>query len=146
MQFLSKLLRSTRAGVAFISETKSSQARATHLLSNIQGFTEYVVPSTDFSGGLWLLWSQEIVLQVLESTRYYIFARIRGPDQFTWVLRAIYEDASHRNNGFIWDKIRAYVDTGSDTFCCLGDFNAISSMEEKIWWLENLQFKQHILS
>jgi hypothetical protein len=47
------------------------------------------------------------------------------------VLGSIYGDASHRNNGFIWDKIRAYVDTGSDAFCCLGDLNAISNMEEK---------------
>jgi hypothetical protein len=90
--------------LAFLSETKSSKERETHLLTHIQRFSAHVVPLVGLSGGLWLLWSRDVNLQVLEYNRYYIFVRIQGPDKNTWVLGAIYGDASHKNNYQIWGK------------------------------------------
>jgi hypothetical protein len=100
-------------------------------LSNIQGYTAYVVPSAGLSGGLWLIWSNDVTVQIIESTRHFIFARIKAADQVPWVLGAIYGDANHRNNGWIWDAIRRYSENVEEAFCCLGDFNAIPDMADK---------------
>jgi hypothetical protein len=101
MQFFSSLLQSSKVGVAFLSETKSSSERAHHLLSHIQGYTVHVVPLAGLSRGLRLLWSKDVTVQVIDSTKHYIFARIIGSDQISWVLGAIYGDASHQSNGMI---------------------------------------------
>jgi hypothetical protein len=62
--------------VAFISETESSAQRSTQQLLWLSGFHSHVVPVSGMSGGLWLLWLDEIHLTVLESNKHYIFAEV----------------------------------------------------------------------
>jgi hypothetical protein len=131
IQFLRNILRSSRAGIAFISETKSSANKSANLLTLVHDFSVYVVPSTGLSGGLWLLWSHDVDLQIIESSRYYIFAIIKDSDQTRWVLGVIYGDASHKENRPLWNKIQQYANDPSYPFRCLGDFNAISNPSEK---------------
>jgi hypothetical protein len=91
----------------------------------------HVVSVSGMSGGLWLLWTNELNLTILESAKYYIFAKISLKDGTDWTLGAIYGDASHRENPMIWHKIKEYADDTGYAFCCMGDFNAIPTVIDK---------------
>jgi exonuclease III len=130
IQFLKDLLRNTRADIAFVSETRSGVRRAVRQLHRIQEYHWHMVPSIGLSGGLWLFWSRQIKLSVLKAEKHYIIALIEtGPDE-GWVLALIYGDASHRQNTQIWRKIESYA-AGSMPLCCIGDFNAVSTLGDK---------------
>jgi hypothetical protein len=97
----------------------------------IEGYSKIAVPSSGMLGGIWLLWSGNVNLTILETSKHYIFARVSNPGGEDWVLGAIYGDASHRENGKIWDKIRSYADEFQTPLCCIGDFNVISTLADK---------------
>jgi exonuclease III len=129
-QFLRDLLTSTRADIAFISETKRSSGRSSEYLRIMPLQHSEIVPATGRSGGLWLMWGNHIQLRIFQKTRYYIFAWVQTMDKPPWILVAVYGDASHRDNPRIWKYI-INVAGWNRPMCCIGDFNAITSIEEK---------------
>lgn len=88
------------------------------------------VPSWGRAGGQWLLWDNSISLTVVKKTDYIIHARIKLPDKPQWSLVCVYGDPSHLYNPSIWSDIQKIIEDEGPT-CIIGDFNAITSEEEK---------------
>jgi hypothetical protein len=128
IQFLKDLLHSTRVEIAFISKTRSSVRRAVEQLRKISGYNWHMVPAQGLSGGLWLLWANNLKVRVMEADKHFIFAHITDDTTEGWILRAIYGDASHQENARIWGKIEQYATHGQSPLCCIGDFNAIPTL------------------
>jgi hypothetical protein len=99
---------------------------------------------------LWLLWTNELNLTILESAKHYIFAKLSLQDGTDWTLGAIYGDASHRENPMIWSKIKEYADVAGSAFCCMGDFNAVPTVIDKYGGSQTLNTNnrtfRHLLS
>ena len=68
MVHLSCLLQSTKAQVCFISETRNSSISKTSILNRFNLNDAFIVPSQGQSGGLWLLWNDEVDITVVESS------------------------------------------------------------------------------
>ena len=62
MEYLARLMYSTGAQVIFVSETRSSRCTSAQLNARFSTSASFVVPSNGLSGGLWLLWSQDVYL------------------------------------------------------------------------------------
>ena len=74
MEYLARLMYSTGAQVTFVSEIRSSKCTSTQLNARFITSASFVVPSNGLSGGLWLLWSQDVYLSIKFSNSNIILA------------------------------------------------------------------------
>ena len=93
----------------------------------------YIVPATGLSGGLWLLWNDEVDLQVVHSSRFYILAKcVHKPTSQNFNLVCIYGDPHHQQTSLIWQDVSTFVLAIPDTpTFCMGDMNNIMHVAEK---------------
>ena len=76
MLFLANLIRSTEAQVTFVFEIKSSKVRSVDLVNRFDVANSFVVPSRGASGGLWLMWNDELIVSVHSASFHYILANV----------------------------------------------------------------------
>ena len=129
MDYLANLMSSTKAQVCFVSETRSSKYTSSQLNNRFNIVDSLVVPSRGLSGGLWLLWTDEMQVDVKYADHHVILANaVHIASSVNFVLVCIYGDPHHRLTKMIWDRITAFVHTnlGSPTVC-MGDLNDILS-------------------
>uniref|UniRef100_A0ACD5YLP3 Uncharacterized protein n=1 Tax=Avena sativa TaxID=4498 RepID=A0ACD5YLP3_AVESA len=96
MEYLARLMNSTSAQVIFVSETRSSKITPVQLNTRFNIAGSFVVPSVGLSGGLWLLWSDEVQVSVEFSNRYLILAVVVYiPTNTQFLLVCVYGDPYH---------------------------------------------------
>uniref|UniRef100_A0ACD5X0L9 Uncharacterized protein n=1 Tax=Avena sativa TaxID=4498 RepID=A0ACD5X0L9_AVESA len=97
MGYLAKLMSSTGAHVTFISEIRTSKYDSMHLNSRFNIADSFVVPSVGLSGGLWLLWNDEVRVTVKFSSFHLILASvIHIGCGVEFMLACVYGDPHHR--------------------------------------------------
>lgn len=83
-------------------------------------------------GGLWLIWDDSQAVSLISKNINLIAARVKGKGPHSdWILICIYSDPSRSLNPFIWEQIDNLIKDEELPVLCIGDFNAISSMDEK---------------
>ena len=132
MDYLAKMMRSTAAQVIFVSETRSAKCTTADLNNRFNIHASFVVPSVGLSGGLWLMWSDEIRLDIKLSSRYFILAlAMHIPSKVEFLLAGVYGDPHHNNTEMIWNHISDFVsDNLGKPLVCLGDLNNIMHQKE----------------
>jgi hypothetical protein len=127
MEYLARLMNSTSAHVIFVSETRSSRCTPLQLNTRFNVADSFVVPSIGLSGGLWLLWSDEMQVSIKFSNRYIILAVVvHVTTNIEFLLACVYGDPHHRHTKMIWDHISTFVhDNLGKPVVCLGDLNNI---------------------
>jgi hypothetical protein len=127
MEYLAKFMNSTGAQITFVSETQTSRYNSSKLNSHFNVADSFVVPSEGRSGGLWMLWSDEVCVSVKISNHHMILAIII--DKITnsdFVLACIYGDPHHRHTKMIWDHVSNFVHENlGKPVVCFGDLNEI---------------------
>lgn len=132
ISMLKKYLRSTRAVLAFISETRCNEEVALTRISELPLTNSVVVPSRGRSGGLWMIWGDDVHVRIIKVSRFYIMAEVDLKDgNESWGLVGIYGDPSRALNRIIWDEVTQFLDQANDKACLIGDFNAIMDCQEK---------------
>lgn len=92
-------LRCTKSSIAFISETKCDTKRSLERIKQLPLCNSIVVPSSGKSGGLWLLWDDEIKVKVLEQGKTLIAVEVQEKgSQSQWMLLAVYGDPNRKGN------------------------------------------------
>jgi hypothetical protein len=71
---LARLLASTKAQVCFLIETRNSSITKTAIKNRFNYKEAFVVPAQGQSGGLWLIWSDEVDITVIDHSHNFIFA------------------------------------------------------------------------
>lgn len=100
---LRRYIRSTGADLVFILETKCNKEAAIRRIAQLPLPNSKIVPARGQGGGLWMLWANEISVEILESNLFFIAARINlRPRAQPWLLFAVYGDCSDAANSFIW--------------------------------------------
>jgi hypothetical protein len=129
MDYLARLMSSTRAQVIFVSETRTSKYRPAQLNNRFNVADSFVVPSQDLSGGLWLLWTDVVQVDVKFADHHIILALVvHIPTNVKFALVCIYGDPHHRLTKMIWDHISTFVyDNLGNPVLCMGDMNDIMS-------------------
>ncbi|KAF4350615.1 hypothetical protein G4B88_000705 [Cannabis sativa] len=90
------------------------------------------VDRVGLSGGLLLMWKDDIKVQVLSSSPGHILATVAGSGFSPWFFTGFYgnPDASQRH--FSWRLLRDLRKEVQGPWLCIGDFNEISSLSEKV--------------
>ncbi|KAJ1686323.1 hypothetical protein LUZ63_017713 [Rhynchospora breviuscula] len=129
---LARYLHSTRARLAFVSETKYSISQAKQRISRLSLRNSEVIPSVGKSGGIWLLWDDDVVVEVLERSFFFFFAKVQMyASEDPWLLGAVYAHPNPVVQGYIWDRIIYYSNCHNLPLCTIGDFNCILGLDEK---------------
>jgi hypothetical protein len=86
-----------------------------------------VVPSRRHSGGLWLMWNDDLQLLVHSASFHVILAIVvNTTTNQKFGLVCIYGDPYHRQNNIIWDQVAAFVyDNYNLPMLCIRDMNEI---------------------
>jgi endonuclease/exonuclease/phosphatase family metal-dependent hydrolase len=134
MVHLSRLITSTRSQVIFISETRNSSISRTALINHFPINDAFVISAQGRSGGLWLLWNNEVDITVLDSSQNFIFCLcINKTSQKKFVLVCMYGDPHHRLTDVIWGHVQNFVALNPSTpFFCMGDMNELMHAYDKI--------------
>jgi hypothetical protein len=94
----------------------------------------YVVPSAGQSGGLWLLWKDEVEVTIIDHNHHFIFALcvIKSTNQ-QYGLICIYGDPHHHATNVIWDQVLNFVTSNNNLpMLCMGDLNELMHANEKL--------------
>lgn len=127
MCHLANMMSSTKPQVTFVSEIKSSKIKPSDLVTRFNLYDSIVVPSKRRSGGLWLMWNDDIQVSVHSSTFHVILATVvnRFSNQ-KFGLVCVYGDPYHRQTSQIWDQIASFVyDNSNMPMLCIGDMNEL---------------------
>lgn len=132
MEYLARFMNSTGAQITFVSETRTSRYNSSHLNSRFSIADSYVVPSNGRSGGLWMLWTDEVCVSVKFSNHYMILALvINRTTNVEFALACVYGDPHHRETKMIWDHVFNFVNESlGKPMVCIGDLNDIMSDAE----------------
>lgn len=76
MSYLANLMYSTKAQVTFVSEIRTSKYNFVQLNNHFNVADSFVVPSVGRSGGLWLLWNDEVQVSAKFSSFHLILASV----------------------------------------------------------------------
>ncbi|XP_037479647.1 uncharacterized protein LOC119356771 [Triticum dicoccoides] len=132
MLFLGRLIHSTKAQVAFISEIKSSKVKSSDLNSRFHMNNSIVIPSGGKSAGLWLMWNDNVQITVHLANFYTILATVvNSATGLQFGLVCIYGDPYHRQTYQIWDQIADFIYDSPGKMICMGDLNEILYDMEK---------------
>ena len=134
MAHLSRLLVYTRAQVCFISETRNSSITKTSITNHFNLNDAFVVPAQGQSGGLWLMWNNEVDITVIDHNHNFIFALcINKTSMRQYGLVCIYGDPHHRTTRAIWEQVLDFVEQNSNLpMFCMGDMNNLMHVNEKL--------------
>ena len=92
-----------------------------------------IVPSVGRSGGLAMLWSRDIIIEVQSYSRNFVEAVVTDPDSgFKWRITGFYGNPETYCRKESWDFLISLSRMCHMPWLCFGDFNEIVSVEEKL--------------
>lgn len=102
-------------------------------IKNRIGFANgLIVPSEGRSGGIALLWSREIDLEIMSYTKNHIDVVIKETNSdFKWRFNGFYGHPETHKRCESWNLLAFLNSQYHLPWLCLGDFNEILSMDEK---------------
>lgn len=128
------LLASTKAQVYFLSETRNASITKTAIKNHFNYKDAFVVPVQGQSGGLWLIWNDEVDLNIVNHSHHFIFVLcINKTSLQQYGLVCIYGDPHHHTTSIIWEQVLNFVvDNSNLHVLCMGDMNNLMNVNEKL--------------
>ena len=118
--------------IVFLSETKVKTKRMERIRDWIRFANGLFIPSCGPSGGLVLLWTREIDLEIKSFGNHHIDAIVTETSlSFKWRITGFYGHPQTHMRQFLWDLLAFLKNQCQLPWICFGDFNEILSMEEK---------------
>ncbi|KAJ1436793.1 Endonuclease/exonuclease/phosphatase superfamily [Sesbania bispinosa] len=127
------LTRRYKVDILSILEPRMSGIKANRLIKRMGFSFCHVVHSQGFSGGLWLLWRDDMCrLEVICDHVQYIHVRVFPLDGLDpWLLTIIYASPRPNLREDLWSHLINIANSTSEAWVAIGDFNSILSLEEK---------------
>jgi hypothetical protein len=129
---LRQMVKEKRPKVVFIMETKKYNQRLDFLKIKLGMDNMFVVDSVGRSGGLVLLWKEDVNLNIQNYSRRHINALVKtGGGDLEWKLTCFYGHPETAKRKESWALLRHLSNLSPLPWLCLGDFNEIVSMSEQ---------------
>ncbi|KAL4311947.1 hypothetical protein GQ457_01G028250 [Hibiscus cannabinus] len=132
-RFLRCIIRLHDLDVVAFMETHVSGRQADKIIRR-HGFAySFWVEATCFSGGIWLLWKDNLRIDVLVVSNQFIHTRcVESESGFGSHITFVYASPTVRLRNLLWDQLEA-LSHGKDYLWLLGgDFNAILNSSERM--------------
>ncbi|KAF4376309.1 hypothetical protein F8388_026109 [Cannabis sativa] len=106
--------------------------RAMRLCEVLQfGENLWAVDRIGLSGGLLLMWKDDVKVRVDSSSPGHIVAEVAGRGFLPWTLTCFYGNPDAAQCKFSWELLRKICRETYGSWLCVGDFNEIVSLAEK---------------
>ena len=128
---LSHLMREKAPKILFLMETKQLVNEMRQIQSDLPYGCMFVVPNVCWSGGLALLWKEEVDLHIQTYSPHHIDALIHNGNDPTWRLTGFYGWPEEQNKHESWRLLKHLHSRLPDPWLCCGDFNEILHSGEK---------------
>ena len=115
----------------FLMETKLTVSEMQSIKRDLEFPLMLVVPSVKRSGGLALLWKNEMVVSTQTYSLNHIDIHISSLLQILWRLTGVYGHPEERLKCETWRLMRHLWGRASLPWVCLSDFNEILSSDER---------------
>ncbi|GLT72801.1 hypothetical protein SLA2020_447050 [Shorea laevis] len=126
------LVEDKQPTILFLMETKLRRTEMASLRVKLGFDSLFVVDSVRRSGGLAMLWKEEVNLEIQNYSLRHINAVITETGQsFQWKMTGFYghPETAHRGEG--WSLLRHLQSCSPLPWLCIGDFNEILDHSEK---------------
>ncbi|XP_075653649.1 uncharacterized protein LOC142624031 [Castanea sativa] len=127
----SHLMREKAPKILFLMETKQSVDEMRMIQANLPYRCMLAMPNIRRSGGLALLWMEEVDLHVQTYTHKHIDALIFNGSNPTWRLTGFYGWPEEQRKHKSWQLLKHLHTRILAPWICVGDYNEILSFEEK---------------
>ncbi|KAF7822570.1 reverse transcriptase [Senna tora] len=127
------MVRKLKPALVFIMETKNQRRRIQWLKNRcFREAEEFYVDPIGRAGGLGVWWSQELDVTILQYSKNFIhmivFSRSLKMDSY---VTLVYGPPKEQDRSAVWNKICSFAPKDDVAWICLGDFNDLSSPNEK---------------
>lgn len=129
---LRDICRSHKPEIVFLMETRAPKERIVRYRRMLKFQHDFSVEPRGFSGGLCLLWTRNVEIQVISSSLNFIHVNVfllESKDVFECTF--VYGNPIFQQRRNLWDKILALLTNRNSPWCCLGDFNEMLSNHDK---------------
>ena len=118
--------------IVFLMETKLKKNRMERIKNRIGFANGLIVSNVGRSGGIALLWTREINMEVISYTRFHVNAVISETiSDYKWRLTGFYGHSETHKRYESWHLLTFLHNQFQLPWLCLGDCNEILSMNEK---------------
>ena len=138
-----KLLQELRPQILFLSETKmmAKQMEAKRRMLKFENC--FVVDRCGLGGGLALLWTLDVSLEVKSYSKHHIDAVIHNENGSSWRCIGVYGHPKSEKKKHTWSLLRRLAGMSSLPWLCFGDFNEIFNLNEKVGGKERNPSRVH---
>ena len=128
---LHRIVKSKGPTVLFLMETKLNNGRIEDIRTKIGFDYAFTAPSVGRSGGLALLWKQEVDMCIQNFSQHHIDAHMDSTQPRCWRLTGFYGWPKQHRRKESWALLKHLHSLDSLPWLCIGDFNEILTTIEK---------------
>ena len=129
---LKEVVKKEDPKVVFLMETKSNEVWMKMVRDKCEFKHGVFVSSNGMSGGLAMLWKEEVKLDVQTYSETHIDALVDGGSEYGWWhLTGFYDNPNTSKRPESWEKLKLLRNTSALPWLVIGDFNELMRMSEK---------------
>jgi hypothetical protein len=130
---LRRMVKVKRPTVVFLMETKMRQAKMEKIRCSLGFNNLFTVDCVGKSGGLALLWNEDMGLEIQNYSCRHIHAIVKNPaGGQAWKFTAFYGHPNASKRGEAWNLLKHLKNFQPQPWMCAGDFNEILTASEKV--------------
>jgi hypothetical protein len=119
-------------GVVFLMETKLHNKKMARIKQKMGFNNMLTVDCVGRSGGLALLWKDEMGIEIINYSRRHIHAKVNQANLVPWFFTGFYGHPEAQKRCEAWDLLRFLKTKVDGPWLCAGDFNEILVASEKV--------------
>ncbi|XP_048422575.1 uncharacterized protein LOC125469371 [Pyrus x bretschneideri] len=125
------LVRLNKVNIFAILEPRISGERAIEVIKGLGFSNYYVVDANGFSGGVWLLWNNEVVNLTVVACSSQTITAVVMDGQIQWMLTVVYASPCPRVRSHLWPYLDGVSAASKLPWLIAGDFNELIHSSEK---------------
>ncbi|KAF5458865.1 hypothetical protein F2P56_022863 [Juglans regia] len=126
------LVKTKSPSLIFLMETKCSRSKMEKVKQKLGMKNCFVVDSKGASGGLTLLWKDDLVVSLKNYSHFHISIKLKIRGNIgAWLMTGFYGHPLTAKRSSSWNLLKALKPTDNDPWFCVGDYNEIMHNGEK---------------
>ncbi|XP_031110533.1 uncharacterized protein LOC116014727 [Ipomoea triloba] len=124
------LMNKVKADVVGLMESRISGNVADKVCKSF-GFDNWVrVEAVGFSGGIWVLWKNNVNVEIIATNPQFILTRITKGDERLGLVSFVYGSPANNLRSKLWENLSNDKLPLHAEWLTVGDYNAVTSMED----------------
>lgn len=133
IQELRALIALERPSIVFLMETKNKATKVESICKKLQFQNLFLENPMGIAGGLALMWNEEVTLTVQRSSKHFIHVQcIESARNLSMQITFIHASTHLGERIQLWQQLKTLKPHRSNPWICMGDFNEILYVWEKV--------------